>query len=203
MAKKAIKKTLPCYATHKGLDIIIEGRAFTIYGGSCLHPVHDNAEVYVGLDVGMTIKPFRGDWSKHPENIYYPIPDMSVPTNPESFKQLISGLHARLVKGKKIHVGCIGGHGRTGLVLAALVKVATGNAKAIDYVRANYCEHAVETYGQVQWLSEHFGIDAPETDHYKISAFAHLQTPVLKGHLPHGFAYTVKPVPLADPFRIL
>lgn len=60
MAEKAIKKTLPCYATHKGLDIIIEGKAFTIYGGSCLHPVHDNAEVYVGLDVGMTIKPFSG-----------------------------------------------------------------------------------------------------------------------------------------------
>lgn len=200
MSKKSIKASLPCYASHKPMDLVVGGGVYRVYGGSCIHPAYTEANVYVGLDVGMSAIPFRGNWAKHPEQIYYPIQDMSVPDNVATFKALVFGLLIRIQEGKAVHIGCIGGHGRTGLVLAALVKIATGNKDAIDYVRKNYCKHAVETYEQVMWLCKHFDLNEPESTHPKVSLFHGLQDPSL---YQHAFTYSVKPVEIAQHFRIL
>jgi hypothetical protein len=49
------------------------------------------------------------------------------------------------------------GHGRTGTFLAALV-ATMGENDAINYVRTNYCQKAVESRVQVDFLAKHFGV---------------------------------------------
>lgn len=138
----------------------------TIYGGSCSNPLVINADVYVGFDHSMNYGGMQYPWSDG-VSFQYLIQDMHAPSDPTSFKKLIEWLSVQLIAQKLIHLGCIGGHGRTGLVLSALVKHMTGNADATEYVRKNYCEKAVESMAQIQFLKEHFGINpvAPAKGH--------------------------------------
>ncbi len=48
--------------------------------------------------------------------------------------------------GQRVEIGCYGGHGRTGTALACLA-ILCGQApgEAVGWVRAGYCERAVET----------------------------------------------------------
>ena len=82
-------------------------------------------------------------------------------------QQLITWTVDQLHAGHKVHAGCIGGHGRTGLFLAALYAHMTGEADAIAHVRKHYCEKAVETKKQVDFLVKHFGVK--EADPIKFS----------------------------------
>lgn len=142
-----------CYTSHPPLKI----GEHVIYGGSCIEPVIGDADVYVGLDHGMKMTKRYYPWRDGTE-VKFLIQDMGVPENADDFKDLIAWLSTQLAAGKKVHVGCIGGHGRTGMVLSALVKVMTGNEDATTYVRENYCQKAVESQRQVDWLNKHFGI---------------------------------------------
>lgn len=142
-----------CYHSHPA--VVIDG--CTIYGGSCSNPVVKDADVYIGFDRSMEMTTRSLPWTDGIEFLY-PITDMSAPKNPETFKKLIEWLSEQLRAGKKVHIGCIGGHGRTGLVLAALVKHMTGEEDAIAWVRKHYCKKAVETSEQIKFLGTHFGI---------------------------------------------
>jgi hypothetical protein len=117
----------------------------------------NNADIYVGFDMSMTHTSKKWPWEEG-ESVLYPIPDMGVPRDPEEFKKLIHWLSVQLVADKLIHIGCIGGHGRTGTVMAALVTHMTGEKDSITYVRNNYCQKAVESSTQVAFLMEHFGV---------------------------------------------
>jgi len=57
-------------------------------------------------------------------------------------------------KKAKTLVHCLGGHGRTGTVAACLLVAACnyGANQAIKWVRKNYCEEAIETAAQVQYV---------------------------------------------------
>lgn len=128
-----------------------------IYGGSCISPVVDDADIYIGFDYGMAKSHKAYPWEAG-ESFLFPIQDMGVPKDPAQFKKLIEWISMQLAANKKIHVGCIGGHGRTGMVLSALVKHITGEVDAIQYVRKNYCTKAVESASQVKFLMTHFGV---------------------------------------------
>lgn len=131
-----------------------------IYGGSCSTPMVVNADVYVGFDGSHRhVNGANFPWNPGVSFLYH-ISDMHAPEDPESFKKMIEWLSVQLIANKLIHMGCIGGHGRTGLVLAALYKHVTGDADAITYVRKNYCDKAVESAEQVDFLVKHFGITA-------------------------------------------
>ncbi|MCK5640964.1 MAG: hypothetical protein KAJ19_09215, partial [Gammaproteobacteria bacterium] len=57
------------------------------------------------------------------------------------------------------HIGCIGGHGRTGLVLAALAAYTkTAPKNAIQWVRKHHCDSAVESTSQVNFLVKHYKV---------------------------------------------
>lgn len=146
-----------CYESHPPLKIKTDQGEYVIYGGSCSRPIVTDADVYVGFDMSMTSTHRAYPWEAGEEFLYY-IQDMNVPQDAASFKRFISYLSAQLVAQKKVHIGCIGGHGRTGLVLAALVTYMTGELDSISYVRKNYCEKAVESALQVDFLNKHFGI---------------------------------------------
>ena len=145
-----------CYESHPALPL---GNGLVIYGGSCLHPIVADADVYVGLDSGMRVSDRALPWADKPTiEFLYRITDMSIPSDPVAFVKLIDWLAEQVMLGKKVHVGCIGGHGRTGMVFAALVKVMLGEDDAIAYVRKNYCKKGVETTEQIKFLMDLFGI---------------------------------------------
>jgi hypothetical protein len=99
-------------------------------------------------------------WKKGDE-VYFRIQDMGVPQKPDEFKKLVKWTREQLEAGRKVHCGCIGGHGRTGTFLAALVS-DFGVEDAVTYVRENYCQKAVESKSQMDFLQEHFGIKKVE-----------------------------------------
>jgi hypothetical protein len=148
-----------CADTHKPLPV---GGSF-VYGGACGWPVVKDADIYVGLDGSMSFKggsqyPWHPKDESGPVEFLFRIGDGQAPKDPQEFKAMINWLAEQLKSGKKIHVGCIGGHGRTGMVLAALVKVVDGIEDAITFVREHYCHKVVESKAQVDFLQQHFGI---------------------------------------------
>ena len=64
-------------------------------------------------------------------------------------------------KGKMVELGCGGGHGRTGTILACLLIEAEGldPKDAIIQVKKRYCEEAVETISQVTSIYAYAGED--------------------------------------------
>jgi hypothetical protein len=125
-----------------------EGRAFTVIGG----PFTDHASRYptcVGVKMAKEIDR-RCD-------ISIPTRDFNVP----SLDDLNKGLEAavnNILAGKPVYIGCMAGRGRTGLFMAILAK-AFGIKNPVEYVRANYFAHAVETDGQYQFV---MGYPIPE-----------------------------------------
>jgi protein-tyrosine phosphatase len=62
---------------------------------------------------------------------------------------------ARARSGEAVEIGCLGGHGRTGTALACLAVLAgTPPDDAVAWVRATYCEKAVETDAQEQLVAD-------------------------------------------------
>lgn len=141
-----------CHKTHPPVHL----SAGTFTGGSCSDPV-EGADIYVNLDRNVPFRARKFPWTPGVE-FDYPIMDMGVPANPANFKIMIEWLAQRLAEGKHVHVGCIGGHGRTGMVLAVLVKTINGTEDAITWVRKHYCKKAVENSAQVKFLHDTFGI---------------------------------------------
>lgn len=148
---------MKCYHNHKPLEIKHKGKTFTVFGGSGYAPAV-KCDVYVDLNPRKGIRTQQvyptGDGAD-----YYnlPIVNMSVP-NIHRLEEGLDFAIAALKSGRSLHVGCIGGHGRTGLFLAALVYKLTGDTDAVATVRANYCEKAVESKQQMDYLNHHYGI---------------------------------------------
>jgi hypothetical protein len=146
-----------CWEDHKPLKIL-NG---VVLGAACGHP-QKGYDIYIGLDYGMKYQNRNYPWEPGAGTVVeflYSISDMCAPKSPKDFKAMIKWMAEQLEAGKKIQVGCIGGHGRTGLVLAALVaytKVAPKNA--IQYVRKHHCKKAVESASQIKFLMKHFKV---------------------------------------------
>lgn len=147
-----------CAASHPKLPIIVGDKTYFVTGGSCVSRVPSgDYDVFVGLDVGYSKTKRYYPWEKGVEFLYR-VPDMGVPKSLASFKKMLGYLEKAILNRENVFIGCIGGHGRTGLVLAALVAKMTGNMKAVPYVRKNYCKKAVESEEQIEWLHKNFGI---------------------------------------------
>ena len=80
----------------------------------------------------------------------------------DRLQRLVGIIHRTLKRGQTVEVGCIGAHGRTGSLLAALLIKVEGlsAAEAIAAVRARYCVKAVETREQERMLY-HFNDETP------------------------------------------
>ena len=148
-----------CYESHPVLKI---GKG-KLYGGSASYPVVKDADVYVALQSGSTCGRISDPWDKQSVvEVQYSIRDMEAPANTARFKKMITWLCTQLHEGKTVHVGCIGGHGRTGTVLSAIVAEALEQADAVQYVRKHYCKKAVESKAQMQFLMKHYGVSEAE-----------------------------------------
>ena len=80
-------------------------------------------------------------------------PDFGLPPDVDGLRIALVALLDRARTGEAVEIGCLGGHGRTGTALACLaVLTGTPAAGAVDWVRASYCERAVETDAQCAFV---------------------------------------------------
>jgi hypothetical protein len=76
-------------------------------------------------------------------------PDFELPRDTAAFRAALEEVLDRARQGKRVELGCWGGHGRTGTALACLAVLAgTPASEAVAWVRENYCEKAIETEAQ-------------------------------------------------------
>ncbi len=80
-------------------------------------------------------------------------PDFGLPTDSETAAAQIISAFERAKRGERVEIGCVGGLGRTGTVLACMAILSGVQAEgAVAWVRANYDPHAVETAEQEAWV---------------------------------------------------
>lgn len=87
-------------------------------------------------------------------------PDYRAPRAFDSAAEAIVEAYGRAADGWSVETGCIGGHGRTGTVLACWVVLASGwnPQEAMQYVWQHYCKEAIESKEQVRfidWFAEY------------------------------------------------
>ena len=139
------------------MPLYLRGREPTIIHGG---PYTKKPEEHYGVKMAVEIN--------KPCDVDIPVEDFSRPNEAELIAGLLETVTLLHKGDKPLYVGCMGGTGRTGLFLAALVKAAqprpyfrifgglfwnasNGN-RAIDYVRSNYKSHAIETAQQEDFI---------------------------------------------------
>lgn len=84
-------------------------------------------------------------------------PDFGVPADGAQAEAHIRAAFERARAGQRVEVACIGGHGRTGTVLAGMAMLAgVPPERAVAWVRQAYCSRAVQEPAQQYWV-ERFG----------------------------------------------
>ncbi len=146
-----------CYHSHPVVDLGLDGQ---FYGGSCIEPAYRKANIYVALDRGYRVITYGFPWNNG-DGFLFEVRNMCAPQGKNAiiqYRKMITWLLEGMAVGRDVHVGCIGGHGRTGMVLASLVAQALPEVKnAIKWTRDHYCKKAVESEPQVAFLVQEFG----------------------------------------------
>jgi hypothetical protein len=79
--------------------------------------------------------------------------DFGLPEDPDVAARQIATAFDRARRGELIEVGCLGGCGRTGTVLACMAVLAgVPSWDAVTWVRTAYRPEAVETAEQEEWV---------------------------------------------------
>jgi hypothetical protein len=81
----------------------------------------------------------------------------------DELEPLVSIARKYLSCNRRVDIGCLGGHGRTGTLLACIIgKVENLLAEeAIDQVHKRYCKEAIESYRQRNLIREYLGSTQP------------------------------------------
>jgi hypothetical protein len=80
-------------------------------------------------------------------------PDFGVPRNLEATDAVIRDAFARARRGEQVEVACVGGHGRSGTILACMAILAgVPPSEAVAWLRQSYCERAVQEPSQQYWV---------------------------------------------------
>lgn len=172
------------FQQYKTLPLFIQDKSYLVYGGSCYDTNIEGLNIYLSLDTEQPVYDWEQPW--HPsyqqfdkKHIRFPVLDMFIPDNSHDFKACISYIAEQVLLDKKIHIGCIGGNGRTGLFLSALTQTLMGNTlnhydadNAVEYVRKYYNPKAVETVSQLLFLKQVYGINFSLSDAKKVEQFS-------------------------------
>ena len=85
-------------------------------------------------------------------------PDFWVPLDRDDALDALREAYRRAQSGERVEVACLGGKGRTGTALAVLAVLdGVPPDQAVDWIRAHYHPHAVETPGQRRWVRRSYG----------------------------------------------
>jgi hypothetical protein len=94
-------------------------------------------------------------WATHPSwpMAHLDWPDFSIPDEPDDALIAAQWILDQLAEGKLVETGCMGGHGRTGTMLALLLVLqGVKPGTAIERVRTTYCDEAIEGNKQIDLI---------------------------------------------------
>ena len=104
-------------------------------------------------DFGLYLDP---QWTPTWPNVMLDWPDFGVPQDQATADEQIREAFARARAGQRVEIACVGGHGRTGTVLACMaILVGVPAAEAVTWVRAAYCPRAVQEPAQQYWIDRY------------------------------------------------
>ncbi len=130
----------------------IPGRRVTFRDGTSVHAVSlsDRREDHPRRSFGLYLDP---SWKPTRPAAVIEWPDLGLPACDRNADGGIRDAFDRARRGQWIEVGCIGGCGRTGTVLACMAVLAGELPdKAVQWVRRNYDPQAVDTPEQETWV---------------------------------------------------
>lgn len=122
---------------------VVNGRFYTVYGG----PYRQRPMNIAGFD---TLGVKMAAEINAACDVDLPVKDFSIPDYEQAENALVETIK-RIHTGHPVYIGCMGGIGRTGLMLALLAK-AYGVEAPVAYVRSQYFGHAVETAQQQEFI---------------------------------------------------
>ncbi len=88
-------------------------------------------------------------WAPPWSYVHVEWPDFGVPSDSIALRVRCEEILRRARSGERVEIGCVGGHGRTGTLLALLaIMTGTPVSEAVAWVRDGYCSSAIETAEQ-------------------------------------------------------
>ncbi len=122
-------------------------------------PLLDRDEHVSGRDFGLYMDP---RWSPTWPADLIDWPDFELPRDRMRAAAQIRAAFSRAKSGQSVEIGCVGGLGRTGTVLACMAVLAgVDSSDAVGWVRENYRSNAVETPDQERWVDWFAGSEQP------------------------------------------
>ena len=110
----------------------------------------DRSEHSSGRAFGLYLDP---SWSPTWPSDVIDWPDFGLPADRARAAAQIEDAFARAKAGQGVEIGCVGGLGRTGTVLACMAVLSgVESGDAVAWVRDNYRSGAVETADQERWV---------------------------------------------------
>jgi hypothetical protein len=150
--------THKCRHYHIGLDL---GNGVIMHTSSMNNERKAGGETQVTPDFGLYAD---YGWKPTWRNEMIAWPDFGIPKVYDTACEQIKDAYYLAKGGADVEIGCIGGHGRTGTILACMYVYASNDMKnpkiltakeAVDKVHKDYCEEAVESASQ-EWFIEYF-----------------------------------------------
>lgn len=147
-------EVLAAHQSHRG-DLVKVGEFEISLGGAQYRPLMDLLDydlVVPFLETGHPaleglLKPVKA--AGGPVIRPYPISDFS--GVPDDWTDFLSSVVRELKAGRKVIGFCMGGHGRTGTILASLIAILEPDIEdPITAARSRYCKYAVETRAQAK-----------------------------------------------------
>jgi len=75
------------------------------------------------------------------------------------FSEIVAWCMTQIKHGEKLDIACVGGHGRTGTLLAGILVFQNYTAdEAIEKVRKEHCNRAIETVAQEQLIKQYYNV---------------------------------------------
>lgn len=113
-------------------------------------PLSSRREDDPNRDFGLYCDPA---WAPTWDAVVIDWPDFGIPTDAGASATAITNAFERAQAGEHLEVGCIGGLGRTGTVLACMAVLGgVPPDEAVSWIRAKYDPRAVETEEQAAWV---------------------------------------------------
>lgn len=152
---------------HTG-NVLLSDKPIRLYGGGCtrgLQIYKNSIMIDLGNVIDFTPVEFHGleptQSLKNSVNDYSLIriewADGSVPSLPMLFWDELAEM--LIEQNRPVVCCCVGGHGRTGTALAILAHKfgITGERCPVQWVRLNYCDEAVESLSQIEYIEDMTG----------------------------------------------
>lgn len=93
-------------------------------------------------------------WSPPWPHVHVDWPDFGVPADPDVLVAALVDLLERARHQERVEIGCLGAHGRTGTALAAAAELCgLPPQEAVAWVRTTYCDQAIETAEQEEFVA--------------------------------------------------